>query len=413
MRLGWGAPTMPGMSSDEPRPFQIRSLGLSVYLPTFLFAVGQGALIPILPLYATDLGASVAIASLIVALRNYGTMFFDVPAGLMVSRFGERGAMVIGTVALCIVAVGAAQTRSLAVIAVLVFIMGGAWSIWTLARLAYVSEVAPLEQRGRAMSLLGGTNRIGNFVGPFIGGVAAVAWGLESAFYIQAVLAVAASVTMFLLMSGGEGKAEVHDTSVYRRISGVLQENTRIFATAGTAMMAVQALRAARQVLIPLWGARIGLDPAEIGAIVGLSFAIDMTLFYPVGIVMDRWGRKWAAVPSLVIMAVGTMLIPVTDSLTGLLLVAMIGGFGNGLGAGLVMTLGADFSPPTARGEFLGVWRLISDVGSAGGPTLISALAATLTLGAASVATGGLGLAGAAIMYCMVAEPLQKRPRPG
>ena len=85
-------------------PFRMRSLGWSVYLPTFLFAVGQGATIPVIPLFATNLGASVALASLIVGLRGFGTMVFDLPSGALVSRFGERWAMLIGTLALGIVA---------------------------------------------------------------------------------------------------------------------------------------------------------------------------------------------------------------------------------------------------------------------------------------------------------------------
>ncbi|MDP1956997.1 MAG: hypothetical protein Q8J75_02310 [Rhodocyclaceae bacterium] len=50
----------------------LRSIGLSVYLPTLLFAVGQGAVIPIVALAAKDLGAGVAMAGLIVALRGIG-----------------------------------------------------------------------------------------------------------------------------------------------------------------------------------------------------------------------------------------------------------------------------------------------------------------------------------------------------
>ena len=46
------------------QPFRLRSLVFSVYLPTLLFAIGQGAILPVIPLFARDLGASVAIASL-------------------------------------------------------------------------------------------------------------------------------------------------------------------------------------------------------------------------------------------------------------------------------------------------------------------------------------------------------------
>ncbi|MEX1103250.1 MAG: MFS transporter, partial [Dehalococcoidia bacterium] len=60
------------------------------------------------------------------------------------------------------------------------------------------------------------------------------------------------------------------------------------------------------------------------------------------------------------------------------------------------------------RGEFLGVWRLITDVGTAGGPLVVGVLTAAASLGAASVATGGIGLVGAAIMLFFVPEPLHR-----
>jgi MFS family permease len=394
------------------QPFRLRSLGLSVYLPTFLFAVGQGAVIPIIPLHATNLGATIAVAGLIVALRGIGTMVFDVPAGIMVGRFGERTSMLIGTLALAGVAFGAGLSQSVWQFALLIFVMGWSWSIWLLARLTYVSDQAPLEQRGRALSLLGGSNRIGNFVGPFIGGFAGVTFGLQSAFYVQAALALVAAGLMVVLARGEERGGDVYDSSVYQRLAGVVRENRRVFMTAGLAAVALQVLRNSRQVVLPLWGASIGLDAAAIGVLFGLSSAIDMTLFYPAGIVMDRFGRKWAGVPCLTILAVGMMLIPLTDSFTSLLLVGLLIGFGNGLGSGIVMTLGADFSPPSTRGEFLGVWRLIGDTGTAGGPLVVGLLTGLVTLGAASVAVGGIGLIGAAIMLVLVEEPLKRRRIP-
>jgi hypothetical protein len=36
---------------------------------------------------------------------------------------------------------------------------------------------------------------------------------------------------------------------------------------------------------------------------------------------------------------------------------------GNGLGSGIVMTLGADTAPTRGRSQYLGAWRLCGDVG--------------------------------------------------
>jgi len=63
--------------------------------------------------------------------------------------------------------------------------------------------------------------------------------------------------------------------------------------SAGLAVMALQVLRECRLSSCPLGG----LDRsrrAQIGLTVGLSSLVDAGVFYPVGYVMDRWGRKWA-----------------------------------------------------------------------------------------------------------------------
>ena len=57
---------------------------------------------------------------------------------------------------------------------------------------------------------------------------------------------------------------------------------------------------------------------------------------------------------------------------------ALLLGFGNGLGAGTMMTLGADLAPSRSRGEFIGIWRFIGDGGSVGGPLIVGTVAEVL-----------------------------------
>jgi MFS family permease len=400
-------------------PFRLRSLGLSVYLPTVLFAIGQGAALPVIPLFAKDLGASVAFAATIVGLRGWGTMVFDLPAGAMIARFGERRSMLFGTIALAVMPFIIMVSRSPIVFAALVFVMGCTFAIWQLARLAYVTERAPLEVRGRALSLLGGTNRLGNLIGPLVGGVAAEAYGLETAFWLQAVLSIAASAVMYLLVrADDQAPAEMSHGGIYGRFATVVVEHRKVFLTAGLATVAIQVLRRSREAAIPLWGDSIGMSPSQIGFILSGSILIEVLLFYPTGIVMDRWGRKWTGVPCLVFMAIGLMLFPFAHSFTGLLLAGMVTGLGNGFGSGIAMTLGADFSPTIGRNEFLGVWRLVGDIGGAVGPMVIGGLAGPIGLGGAIAASGGIGALGAIVMVFFVTEPLKRarpptRPRPG
>jgi MFS family permease len=394
------------------RPFRLSSLIFSVYLPTVFFSIGQGAAIPAIPQFARDLGASVAFAAFIVALRGIGQLVGDIPAGFAVSRWGDKGAMVAGTTLIGIVAIGASLSPSPIALGGLVFVMGIGWAFWQIARLAYVSEVAPLEQRGRALSMTGGMNRIGNFIGPALGGLLAEFGGQEAAFLLQAAMGLAAAAMMFIVVRETSASAQMLSHGFRGRMGETLKTHHDIYLRAGPAVIALGVLRQARQVFLPLWGEQIGLGPGQIGIITSASFFIDASIFYPVGIIMDIKGRKWVFVPCMLIMAIGLLILPLTSTFAAFLLIGMLTGLGNGFGAGINMTLGADFSPDVGRGEFLGVWRLISDVGQGGGPVVISAMTAISGLAAASVVTGGIGLAGAAVLILFVPEPL-KRKRAG
>ncbi|HWU39914.1 MAG TPA: MFS transporter [Candidatus Acidoferrum sp.] len=392
----------------EQQAFKLRSLTFGVYLPTLLFSIGEGAVIPIIPLFARNRGASVAAAALVVAMRGLGTLLFDLPSGVVVSRFGDKGAMVTGTALVAIVAIGASLSRSALVLAVLILVMGGGWAFWQVARLAYVSEVTPLRHRGRALSLLGGISRAGTLIGPILGGFLGKHYGLESAFYAQAAMGVAASALMFNVVRKSSVEEASRGVSAGGRLVATVVAHRRIFLSAGLAVIALQMMRQCRDVFLPLWGNAIGLDVAQIGLVYSVSSLIDAGMFYPAGYVMDRWGRKWASVPSLLTLSLGFLILPLTSGLSDFTLVAMLIGVGNGLGPGIVMTLGADFSPDGRRGEFLGVWRFMGDVGSAGGPLIASFIAGVASLGLAAVVTSALGFIGAALMWLRVPESLRQ-----
>lgn len=142
----------------EPGP--LRRLAVPVLLPTALFGLGQGAAAPLIALQARELGASVAVAGLVVAVLGVGQVVGDLGAGRLVARLGERTAVLLGTgvgVAggvLCL----AAGTPLL--LGAGVGLVGVAAAVWGLARQAYVVDVVPAPSRARALSGMAGVMRI-------------------------------------------------------------------------------------------------------------------------------------------------------------------------------------------------------------------------------------------------------------
>lgn len=395
------------MSAKVSTPPSIRSLIPTVYAPSLLFGIGQGAVIPIVALTARDAGASVGLAAFAVALRGIGAMAFDVPSGWMIAKFGERRAMVIGTTILTVALLGCVLAENPWVFAMSMFLMGNGWSVWLTARLTYVSEVMPPHLRARSLSVLGGVQRIGNFVGPFVGALVIVGDQTDPVYLVHIALAVAGCIALVVIPDPHVASVPPpgHVPHSMLRIG---REHRTTFATAGLVAGVLSVMRATRQVLLPLWAESIGLSAREVSILFGLSAALDMVVFYPAGSISDRFGRRAVAIPCLVLMGAGLAAVPLTDDFGSMLIVGLAVGLGNGFGSGLVMTLGADHAPPVGRAEFLGMWRLVGDVGTAGGPLVLSALEASVSLDFAAVVVGSLGSVGLAMMLKMP-EPLHRQ----
>lgn len=374
-------------------------------------ALGQQATLIMLPLYALELGGGAAGAAAVLGLRGLGTMLSDLPAGVAATRLGDKLTMLGGTALAALACIGFTVTAHLWVLGLCALVFGAGLGTLMLGRLHYVTRHCPAEYRGRAVTMLAGIQRVGLFVGPAAGGLLAEAFGFAAAFAAAAALGVAGLVLMALFVRrtppgtlGVAGGAQPPLAAIAR----IVREHRGVFARAGLSSVAMQFVRSARQLLVPLWGEAIGLDTASIGLVFGLSSALDAAMFLPAGWLMDFRGRKWSAVPSLAVLGAGLALLPLADGFWSYLAAALVSGLGSGFGTGVVMAFGADFSPRANRGEFLGVWRLVGDAGHAGGPFVIGAAAGVFALGGALVFAGAVGFAAAALTALLVPETLRR-----
>ena len=102
----------------------LRRFAPMIYGPTLLFAVGEGAVIPLLPVLAAQLGADIATAALVASALVVGQLCGNLPAGWAVARIGERLTMAIaGVVSLAGVA-GMLLAAHIGVLAASVFLIG-------------------------------------------------------------------------------------------------------------------------------------------------------------------------------------------------------------------------------------------------------------------------------------------------
>jgi MFS family permease len=392
--------------AQDQRPVYRRLL-LPIYFPSLLDSTSLQAVLVLLPLYALDSGASAASAAALVGIRGLGMLALDIPVGIFLSRYGDKPVLLFGLLGMAAGALLLAFSSSPWALGVAAFLSGSGFTAWMIGRQSYISDTSALSERGRAIAVMAGIMRMGALTGPAAGALVAQVLGYKVAFLALASLTLSAAVLVALKADDTRPAGHARPADL-RGIWKVIADHRRTWLTGGIASLGLQLMRSGRLLLIPLFGHFLGLDVAAIGLIVSLAAALDTALFYPVGWLMDRIGRKWAGVPSLLAYAAGYSLLPLTQGYYSLLAVALILGFANGLSTGLLLTVGADLAPPAHRGEFLGIWRLIGDLGHAGGPMMIGALIDLATLLAASLATAGIGFACAGVMYWLMEETLAK-----
>ena len=396
-------------------PFSLRRIAVSAFGPSLLFGLGEGAILPVIPLSARNLGASVAMAALAVTLIGIGSLLSNIPASLITMHRGERWAIVAAAVWCALAMALSAWTDHLGVFALGCFMVGMSQAVFSLARQSYLTEAVPPEFRARAMSTLGGAMRVGLFIGPFVAAGAIHRYGLVGAYGVGIVALAVAAVVAARIPDLEHGTADSAAGAAVPRgsvpsLRSVVRDHHRLFITLGIGVMLVSAVRATRQAVIPLWADHLALAPSVAALIYGVAGGVEMLVFYPAGKVMDQKGRRWVAVPSMLIMGLPLLLMPFTQGAASLLLAASVIGFGNGIGSGMVMTLGADHSPRVGRPHFLGVWRLMADLGSSCGPALLSLLAATLSLGTGIAVTGLIAFAAAAQLAYWIPRAHARRP---
>ncbi|GLU89620.1 MFS transporter [Agromyces sp. NBRC 114283] len=396
------------MTDSQPQ-FSWGSIVLPAYLPTLLFSLGEGAIIPVIPVVASERGASIALAGLVAAMLMIGELLGDLPAGWLVARIGERNAMIGAAMLAVIGVVVALALPSVTALAIGILLLGLATAVFGLARHAFLTSYVPARVRARALSTLAGVFRAGWAVGPFVA-AAIIAWtgSSEPVFWVLVAACLAVVVVLVLLpdpervFGVGRGAATGTGEEAPQGVLRAIVEHRGVLARVGSGIGLLAAVRASRTIILPLWAVSIGMPPEAAALVIGISATIDFCLFYVSGQVMDRFGRLWGAIPGLVGLSTGHLILAFTHDVPGngawFIAVAVLFGVANGVSSGVILTVGADLAPKRHPAAFLGAYRTIGDAGQAAAPLVVSAVTSLVSLAAASAAIGVLGFVGAGML---------------
>lgn len=377
---------------------------MSLYFPSFLCFFAAGILGPVTPLYMNNFGVNFSYVGLMLSMASIGKMLLDIPGGIFIPRLSIKRSWIIGMSIVAFATIAMFWSASPPVVLVLQFFIGAGGVFYNTARFSYAASVTENENRGRSLSALGGMNRLSLILAPAIGGILATVVNLKFPFLISGIIfLVSMSITWISVPDVyAQPRKSVSNFATMWRVA---KQNANSLWRVGIGAFLLTTVRMARFTLLPLFAAEVlGLNASQIGIILSAASIVDMLNVYTAGTLMDRFGRRWAAIPCVGVMALSMLLMPLTTGFWGLLVVGVIAGAGNGFGSGIMMTMGSDLSPANNREEFLSLWTLILDLGGVVCPLIVGAISEAFSLTVSGFAFFGIGVVGVLAFLFLVPE---------
>jgi MFS family permease len=401
------------MSASRARPRLVEAVLFATILLDF---AGFSILIPVLPLYARDLGASEIEVGLLLSLYSIGLVVFLPFWGWVSDRVGRRPVILIcllGTAAyFALLAIARTVGEIYAARA-----LGGFFGASIGTAQAYMTDITPPEDRARGMGMIGAAFGVGFVLGNVLGG-ALQTLSPSLPFYFTAGLALANFAVAARLLPEPRGlrSPPVTWSGLARALvptplqffSGSHERRTRLYLYL---FFHVFASFSALEAMFPLyasetfdWGALdIGLFLAYVGIVVGATQ----------GFLIGRLARLYSE-PSLVVLGLactgGAMaLLPVAHSLGALLALGTAIAFGNGVAFPAFTSLFSKVCSGEEAGELLGHSQSMAQTGRALGPYWAGWAMGTLGAGA-PLLLGGLGMLAALAIFVMNLSLLAHRP---
>jgi MFS transporter, DHA1 family, tetracycline resistance protein len=361
---------------------------LILFLTVFIDLVGFGIVIPLLPLYAEDFGASPITVTWLVAVFSLMQFLFAPWWGQLSDRHGRRPILLIGLFgsAISYLLFGLAGTLvGLFVGRILAGVMGANVGVAQ----AYIADVTSLRERARGMGLIGAAFGLGFIFGPVIGGGLSH-FGPSVPFFGAAALALVNGLLALVLLPESlrpelrqRGRVLHPSISDRFRLLRKLSRETDL-GVLYLAFFLITFAFAALEATLSLWAdRRWALSPAQVAYLFAyLGVVVTIVQGGMVGPLARRLGERKLAMVGSAAFAVGLVAMPLAPNPLLLAIALAVLAFGQGTAMPSVSALISRNAPSTEQGRLLGLSQSLSALGRVIGPVWGGIAFARLGIGA-------------------------------
>lgn len=330
--------------------------------------IGFGLIMPFIPIYADDFGATDFEVGLMVGLFAVVRMIFSPIGGWTADRIGRKPSMVF---AMFLYAVNMALfgfANSLYELFVYRALQGAASGLMWPVAMTYIGDVVEDEDRGKAMAMYSLMFATGTAVGPLLGGTISTYYDISVAFFVTAALAlISAFMLLFMVKESHPGEQDrqrlgIREALGQFRLSRITT-NPRTFVGVSVGSFTAFFGMAVLYPMLPIYGRNaMGLSDFEIGMLFTLIGTIQVLIMFPAGVFGDRIGKKRLMIYGSLIAAYFSGMIPLAPSFSILIVVIIVYTFGRSIARPLFPAIISTLTEKENRGKGMGIYTLAQNL---------------------------------------------------
>jgi len=353
---------------NKLKPPQTTKVLPVTFVVTFLGFLDTHLLIPVMALYAAELGASVGIIGLIIGLYSITNTPANILFGRLIDRVGYKLPLIAGLIGDALSMFLYSLCRLPIHLALVRVFHGTSGGLVGPATMSITADYSDKARKGRTMSFYGMSLAAATLVGYGLSGILVSRLGYQALFLLGVVVLAIGAILSFSLPSHRQKNSIITETSLGEMTRKAKDLLSRRGLTAAYCSIFAQYFTFGSVVtLLPLYMKCLGMEAFHVGMLLAIFAIMFIIIQLPSGTLSDKVGRLRPTAIGLGLGIVSLVLLPSLRVFPLLAAVMALYGIAYGMLFPSVSALVADHTTPEERGTATGMFHALITAGVAVG----------------------------------------------
>ena len=363
-------------------------------LSIFSSLLGAGIIIPLLPIYAENLGATGIWLGIISAGFFASNAIVTPIFGRLSDLKGRKLFISVGLLCYTIISAGFIWADTVPQLVLIRFLQGIAGGMILPIAQAYIGDISPEGEEGTWMGYFNAAFFTGFGIGPLVGGTLTEHFGMTTAFAAMSGLNLLAFLTVTIFLP----EIKERKAASSPRPSFIKMGRSATVKGLFSYRLSFALGRGAFATFLPIFaGIYLGLSPTLIGVLVAANLLLMSLLQVYSGNIADRFNRKALIVAGSLINLAYLALIPLTDSFGQLLAICILGGLGGAISLPAASALMVEEGRKFGMCSTIALFYIAFSIGMTIGPLLAGMIADFADINSVFYFAAAMGLTGTSL----------------